>query len=151
MTSPLRSLAAAALIAVGSPACGAAGGGPSPLPSHTRTFEVTYSVAGPAPTASIAFGPAGRTTRRDAALPWSLGATVPAGADLSLLAANHGGGARGYRLVCTIRIAVGPGRSPEVTTDSSHIVGTLGSVATPTPIYTGDCEADAMVPTAGSP
>src|SRR5712692_9575526 len=46
VTFPLRSLAAAALIAVGSPACTSAGGGPSPLPSHTRTFQVTYSVVG---------------------------------------------------------------------------------------------------------
>ena len=44
-----------------------------------------------------------------------------------------------------------PGASPDLTVDSSHIVGTLGSAAAPTPIYTGDCEADAMVPTIGSP
>ena len=76
-------------------------------------------------------------------LPWEASGQAPVGANVEMSA--FGLGKQGFRVACTLTMAT-PGRAPYRSFDSSHAIGTGGSLASPTVLYDDQCNTAATVP-----
>jgi hypothetical protein len=141
----------AAALMVAAAACT---GSPQAVPTTTAPTPspviaaITYRVTGGAPTVRIRYGISGQTTSLTTRLPWEASGQAPVGANVEMSA--FGLGKQGYRIVCTLTMAT-PGRAPYQSFDSSHAIGTGGTLSRPTVLYDDQCDTAATVPAAPMP
>jgi hypothetical protein len=118
---------------------------PSPVPAIAA---ITYKVTGGAPTVRIHYGVTGSTVAVTTKLPWQATGQAPVGANVEMSA--FGLGKQGFRLACVLTITT-PGRSPYPSYDSSHAIGTGGSLNNPIVLYDDQCNTAAAVPAVSTP
>jgi hypothetical protein len=121
----------------------------SPTPALSPVIAaITYKVTGGAPKVRVHYGVTGQTKVVTTTLPWQATGQAPVGANVEMSA--FGLGKQGYRIACTLTLST-PGRSPYQTFDSSHAIGTGGTLANPTILYDDQCNTAATVPAAPTP
>jgi hypothetical protein len=119
--------------------------GPSPSPVIAA---IAYKVTGGAPKVRIHYGVTGQTKAVTTTLPWEATGQAPVGANVEMSA--FGLGKQGFRIACTLTLST-PGRSPYQAFDSSHAIGTGGTIAHPTVLYDDQCNTAAAVPGGPTP
>jgi hypothetical protein len=145
-------MAVAALMLAAAACTGSPGAAPttaSPTASPPPVIAaITYRVTGGAPTVRIRYGISGQTRAVITTLPWEASGQAPVGANVEMSA--FGLGKQGYRIACTLTMAT-PGRAPYQSFDSSHAIGTGGTLSRPTVLYDDQCDTAATVPAAPTP
>jgi hypothetical protein len=109
---------------------------------------ISYKVTGGAPKVRIHYGESGKTIAVTTKLPWEATGQAPVGANVEMSA--FGLGQQGFHIACVLTITT-PGRAPYPSYDSSHAIGTGGTLNNPRVLYDDQCNTAATVPPAATP